>query len=508
MINGKKRVYAQTASGLLYSLDADTGNLDAAFGKEGMLDLKEGLNRPATRDTFGQTSPALLCGKTLIVGSAINDFGVTYENPRGDVRGYDPETGALKWTFHTVPQEGEFGTDTWKFDSWQRAGNTNAWAPLSADLEAGLVYLPVGTPANDFYGGDRKGDNLFGESLVTVDCETGTRKWHFQMVHHGLWDYDAPASPVLFDVKKNGQTFKGVAQVSKQGFVYVFNRITGEPVWEIVEKPVPQTDVPGEETSPTQPFPTKPAAFDRQGVTEDELIDFTPELRAEALRIVSQYKYGPVFTPSSVQGTIVVPGFWGGASWSGAVYSPVTGKLYVPSVTRPALNLLKQAPNGGGYIRDILRTNLEGPQGLPLFKPPYGRITAIDMVSGDHTWMTPIGKGPKDHPALAGLNIKEDLGWPRRIHMLGTPSLLFAAQEGTNTAIGFENNGKTVLYQFKNEEPYLRALDPETGKILAEIELPANAFGAPITYVIKGKQYIVLPYGGGTLKSGIMALSL
>ena len=508
-LRNKKRIFALTNNGFLYSLDAETGELDPKFGVGGRVDLKMGLSRPAKQAAFTQTSPALFCGKTLIVGSSMTDVGLTEKNPRGDVRGFDPDTGALKWTFHTVPQKGDWGVETWKADSWKYTGSTNVWAPMSADLDANLAYLPVSSPANDFFGGRRKGDGLFGDSLVGVDCDTGLRKWHFQLIHHALWDYDPPAAPVLFDIKNDHEIFKGVAQVTKQGFVYVFDRITGRPVWPIVEQPVPQSDVMGEETSPTQPFPTKPKAFERQGVRENDLIDFTPELRAEALKIIRKVNYGPLFSPPSFKGTISLPGWRGGASWSGAAFSPITNMLYIPSITDPHLIVLNKPFWSKVFQRDADKAVLLGPRGLPLFKPPYGRITAINMESGENVWMRPIGRGPKNHPALAKVDLpKEDLGWARRIHVLVTPSILFAAQDGPMEVISTVNSRKTPIYSGNNDDPRLRALDPKTGKVLAEVPIPGNAFGAPMTYVLGHRQYIVIPYGGAGIPAGFVALSL
>ncbi len=506
------RVYATTNDGNLYSIDSLTGKLDEQFAQKGSLDLKKGLSQPVDpKINFSQTSPPLVCGKVLVVGNAINDFNSPWTNPRGDVRAYDLQTGKLKWTFQTVARNSQVGKVTWKNEAWKTVGNTNVWAPMSADLEANLVYLPVSTPSNDFYGGERKGHGLYGDSLVSVDCETGLKKWHYQLIHHSLWDYDPPAAPILFDVNMNNRKVKMVAQVTKQGFVYIFERLTGKPVWPILEKPVPQTDVPGEETALTQPFPTKPLAYDRQGVREEDLIDFTPELRSEALEIIKKWRYGSLYTPPSIQGTISLPGLVGGASWAGAAFNPLTGYLYVPSVTQPNVTVLNKTKEGTptAYVRDIMRTRIEGPQGLPLFKPPYGRITAIDMTTGDHVWMKPVGKGPKNHPALKHIPLpKEDLGWPRRIHVLATPDLIFAAQDGKSQVIGMQNSMMTLIYKAENDEPFLRAFDAKTGELRAEIPLPGNAFGAPMTYVEQGKQFILLPYGGAGLKSGLMALSL
>lgn len=509
-VGGVKRIFVNTNNAYLIALDADTGKLVKTFGTDGKVDLTTGFRRLIDRHRYGMTSPPIACGNTIVVGSSVADEFSKYDAPPGDIRGFDAETGALKWTFHTIPQDTEFGVETWKNDSWKYMGNANAWPPMSVDPQLRAVFVPVGTPSSDFYGADRLGDGLFGESLVSLDCETGIRNWHFQLVHHGLWDYDPPAAPVLMDIGAGRNKIKAVAQVTKQGFVFAFNRETGAPLWPIVETAVPQTDVAGEVSSPTQPIPSKPLPFDRQGVFEKDLIDFTPELLEQAKEIVGRYKTGPLYTPPSIQGTINLPGLVGGASWAGAAYSPLTGKLYVPSVTNAHVTKLYESNTGEGplYHRDLFSATLPGIDGLPVFKPPYGRVTAIDMSSGDHSWMAPIGRGPKDHPALAGLNIKEDLGWPRRTHVLATPTLLFAAQEGTTQIVGIENKGKTLLYNATDDEPYLRALDLETGAKIAEIPLPGNGWGAPMTYIVNGKQYIVIPFGGAGLRAGLMALSL
>lgn len=509
-VGGVKRIFVNTNNAWLIALDADTGKPVKTFGTDGKVDLTTGFKRLIDRHRYGMSSPPIACGNTIVVGSSVADEFSKFDSPPGDIRGFDAETGALKWTFHTIPQDNEYGAETWKNEAWKYMGNANAWPPMSIDPQLRAVFVPVGTPSSDFYGGERLGDGIFGESLVSLDCETGKRNWHFQLVHHGLWDYDPPAAPVLMDVGTGRNRIKAVAQVTKQGFVFAFNRETGVPLWPIYETPVPQTDMPGEMTSPTQPIPSKPLPFDRQGVFEKDLIDFTPDLLSRAKEIVGRYKTGPLYTPPTLQGTMNLPGLVGGASWAGAAYSPLTGKLYVPSVTLPHVSKMykRNEAEGPAYGRDLFSATPPGIDGLPLFKPPYGRVTAIDMNSGDHSWMTPIGRGPKDHPMLAGLKFNEDLGWPRRTHVLATPTLLFAAQEGTTQIVGIENKGKTLVYNAKNDEPFLRALDLNTGEMIAELPIPANAWGAPMTYTVNGKQFIVLPVGGAGLRAGLMAFSL
>ena len=392
---GKKRIFFATNDSNLWSLNLEDGSPDLSFGDGGKVDLAEGLGREIDRRQYGVVSPPLVTNDTVIVNSIINDGPSNKEMPPGHVRGFNPDTGEIEWVFHTIPQPGEFGNDTWEDGSWEYTGNTNSWTIMSADDELDIAYIPIGTPTNDWYGALRKGDNLFAESLVAVRASTGERLWHFQMVHHGVWDYDLPAAPTLVDITVDGRDIKAVAQISKQGFTYVFDRVSGEPVWPIEERAVPQSTVPGESLSPTQPFPTKPAAFAVQGISDETLIDFTPELRQEALQLIERFDYGPVFTPPSLRGTINMPGWGGGGWWTGASFDPDTGMFYVPSTTIPiVVQLVEVDPEQSNlvYTRGGA-TNVGGPQGLPLTKPPYGRITAIDLNTGEHEWMVPHGEG-------------------------------------------------------------------------------------------------------------------
>ena len=323
-----RRILYGTGDGYLICLDARTGQPISSFGQHGRIDLTLGLGRPVDRHLYGVSSPPILCRDIVVIGSKVHDFPLSKAMPPGGVRGFDVRTGKQQWLFRYVPEEGEFGNETWDRGSWKTAGGANAWTLSSADEALGYVYLPFGTPSNDQYGGQRPGDGLFGESLVCLEARTGRRVWHFQMVHHGVWDYDLPSAPNLVDIRVDGQPVKAVAQLSKQGFCYVFDRATGRPLWPIEERPVPQSTEPGERTSPTQPFPAKPAAFDRQGVTEDDLIDFTPELRKGAMAVLARYNHGPLFTPPSLQKpTILMPGIAGGASWAGGAFDPETGIL-------------------------------------------------------------------------------------------------------------------------------------------------------------------------------------
>ena len=373
----------------------------------------------------------------------------------------------------------------------------------------------VATPANDYYGGHRPGDNLFGESLVCLNAATGERVWHYQLVHHGLWDFDLPAAPNLVDIRVDGQRVKAVAQVTKQGFCFVFNRVTGKPIWPIEEKVVPPSDVPGERASPTQPFPTRPAPFERQGLGEDDLIDFTPELRAEAKAVIARYRTGPLFTPPTEKGTISLPSVTGGANWAGAAYDSDSGYLYVPSATLPFTITLTKPPSEDSeatrtsparYVGKFDLVALSA-RGLLLTKPPYGRVTAIDLNTGDHAWMKPLGEGPRHHPDLSHLNLPR-LGWPFRGHILLTKSLLLVAQEGRNANLRPSDRRNSIVADFNTFQPKLAAFDKATGELIAEVDLPANAAGAPMTYMMGGKQYIAMPVGGGNLPAELIALAL
>jgi quinoprotein glucose dehydrogenase len=435
--------------------------------------------------------------------------------PPGDVRGFDVRTGKQLWQFRSIPGEGEFGNETWEEGSWKTAGGTNVWTLMSADDELGFVYLPFSTPSNDWYGGQRPGDGLFGESLVCLDARSGKRIWHFQIVHHGLWDYDLPAAPNLIDVRVNGTPVKAVAQVTKQGYVYVFDRVTGRPIWPIEERPVPQSTVPGERSSRTQPFPTKPPPFDRQGVSENDVVDFTPELRREALSVLAKYDYGPLYTPPSIEKpTIQMPGWAGGASWAGAACDPETGIMYLPSITSPLAITMVNRPFRSTAPYVGAPAPVETLQGVPLWKPPYGRITAIDLNTGDHRWMVPLGDLTQSNPVLKQLGIAP-LGRPARGHLLLTKTLLVIGQEGTTQreASGPQREsaaepGTVRVPNFEILDPKLRAYDKATGTLVGEVALPRNATGAPMTYMLNGKQFIVVPTGGANLPAELIAMSL
>lgn len=504
------RIFLASGDGYLTALDITTGLPIGDFGQRGRVDLLEGLRRPVERFQFGVNSPPIVVVDVVIVGSFVQDGWRTMQGLPGDVRGYDARSGKRLWTFHTIPEGGEEGADTWKNESWRYSGSTNVWTVMSADEELGYVYLPTSTPTNDHYGGHRPGDNLFAESVVALDARTGKRVWHFQAVHHGVWDYDLPAAPVLADVTVDGKRRKVLAQVSKQGFVYVLDRATGTPIWPIDERPVPQSTVPGESSSPTQPFPTRPAPFDRQGLAVDDLIDFTPELHREASDIVKEFDLGPLFTPPSERGAVMLPGAVGGASWAGAALDPESGWLYVPSVTNPFVVRLTRPEPGSSDMRYLTgardRFQLKGPDGLPITKPPYGRITAIDLNTGDHKWMVAHGSGPSDHARLKGLNLPP-LGWPSRGFLLVTKTLLFAFQEPA-VSPEFSDATNAFEYMATTREPRLRVFDKRTGRLISETDLPANAGGSPMTYRIGSRQFIVVPVGGGGVPAELVALAV
>jgi glucose dehydrogenase len=487
---GNERLLVVTPGFHLVALDLETGRQVPGFGENGVVDLMQGVRGEVNDDTsIGNSSPALVVGDVVVVGPA-HDVAMrppSKANLKGDVRGYDVRTGKLLWTFHTIPASGEAGYETWLEGSAEYTGNAGVWAAMAADPELGFVYLPVEAPLSDLYGGERPGNNLYGNSLVCVDAQTGRVVWHYQLIHHDIWDWDNPTAPILMDLVVDGRPIKAVAQITKQAFVYTFDRVTGEPVWPIEERPVPASDVPGERTSPTQPFPTKPPPYDRQGLVEDDLIDFTPALRAEAIEGTKVFRLGPIFTPPSLanaadgtHGTLMLPHATGGANWEGGAFDPETNVLYVGSFTNPFIAALEPPPentdiryiSGGGATLPWL-------QGLPLVKPPWGRITAIDMNKGEHLWQMPNGPTPKEiaeHPALAGLDIPPT-GRATRPVTLVTKTLLFTAE-------GWGGS------------PMLHARDKATGEVIAEIPLPGAVGGRPMTYAIDGRQFIVIPVAG------------
>ena len=494
------RIMALVGGHFLTALNAKTGQPITSFGDNGQVDLREGQSRGATEFTW-RTGPTVIVKGVVIIGSVVSDINADRDRPQyisamaGDVRGVDVMTGEQLWLWHSIPHPGEVGNESWENGSWEYTGHTNVWGAMSADEELGMVYMPETTPTNDWYGGHRPGDNLFAESIVALDARTGKRVWHFQGVHHGLWDYDFPCAPILVDITVNGKQVKAIAQPSKQSLLYVLDRATGEPVWPIEERPVPQGDAPGEWYSPTQPIPLngkgEPFAYDQLGVSVDDLIDFTPELRAEAEALLEQYAYGPIYFPivmkdegigAGKRGSIHMPGSFGGTNWPGASFDPETNTLFVPAAHTPIEARLIPAPEGSdtGYTREKYQPLL-GPRGLPMFKPPYGRLVAIDLNAGEVKWTVANGDGPRDHPALKDLDLPP-LGQPGRVGPLATKSLVFMG-EGLPTSVPHSGGRK------------FRAFDKATGEVVYETTLDGSVTGVPMTYAWEGKQYLIVPIG-------------
>jgi quinoprotein glucose dehydrogenase len=523
-----QRIIYVTPGYRMIALDAKTGTPVASFGENGAVDLKQNFDQEIDPDggNIGLNATPLVIGDVVVVGAAHRPAGSPEStwDVRGSVRGFDARTGERLWIFHTVPLRGEFGYDTWEDGSAERNGNTGVWAQMSADPELGLVYLPVEMPSSDYNGFNRPGDGLYGEALVAVDVRTGERKWHYQTVHHGLWDYDLPSAPILFDMQMGGRTIKALAQPTKSAFLFVLNRETGEPIWPIEERPVPQSESPFEKTSPTQPFPTWPQPFDRQGFSADVLNDLTPALRAEAENVMAQYRIGPLYTPPAVDvpggplGTLMLPADVGGANWPGGSFDPETNRLYIHSHTAvftlrnipadlepfdpgPAGRSAAPAaaspppPQGGLGPRPAglgPQPGLGAPRGgtflqgtIPLIKPPYDRITAYDMNTGEMLWQKPHSTTPDNirlNPALEGLDVAR-LGAYGRIFIgtLTTKTLLIAGEGEVHTNAA----GETVAL--------LRAYDKETGAdVEGQVEMPAKQTGSPMTYLHDGKQYLVV----------------
>jgi quinoprotein glucose dehydrogenase len=527
-----ERIIYVTPGYQMIALSAATGRPIPNFGKDGIVDLK--LENDQTMDLIsgeiGLHAAPIIVNDVIVVGAAHLTGGVpkSRRNEKGYVRGFDARTGKRLWIFHTIPEPGEFGNETWLKDSWAYTGNTGNWGQMSADEELGHVYLATEMPTGDYYGGHRPGENLFADSIVALDVKTGKRIWHFQTIHHDLWDWDLPCAPILADITVNGRQIKALAQPSKQGFLYVFDRTNGQPVWPIEERAVAKGDVPGEWYSPTQPFPTRPPAYERQGVSVDDLIDFTPALRAEAVKIAANYKMGPIYTPQVVSkwpgplGILMSPAATGGANWQGGSFDPETGMFYI--FTNSSFSAL-------GLINDAKRSDMDyisgrapdpnapapapapaaggagggeggggGPnvQGLPLLKPPYGRITAIDLNKGDLVWQIAHGETPdnvRNHAALKGLTIPRT-GRQGRIGTLVTKTLLIAGEGGFFTAPSGQRGAM------------LRAYDNASGKEVGEVFMPAPQTGSLMTYSLSGRQYIVVPISGGGYSGEFIAFRL
>ena len=503
-----ERLFVATLGKQLVSIDIDTGQPDPNFGDGGYVDLKNDFGKlEFEMNNIPHGAPPIAVGTSVIVGSKIYDYTMNNRSPPGHVRAYDTYTGQFKWRFNTIPQEGEAYNETWEDDSWRVAGNTNVWTFMSADDEAGIVYLPVSTPTNDYWGGFRLGENVYAESLVALDAETGERLWHFQTVHHGLWDYDIASAPNLVDIEVDGRPIKAVAQVSKTGWTYVFDRLTGEPVWPIEERPVPPSNVPGERTHPTQPHPTWPLAFERQGMTEEDLIDFTPEIAAQALEMAQNFVLGPIFTPPVVAGTngklatLFLPGAGGGASFSGANIDPETNILYVPSQTRPYAMSLVEPPPGTSVWPYVIQVQRDvGPQGLPLVKPPYRRITAIDLDTGEHVWQIPFGRGPANHPALQHLDLP-DLG-SSFTDVSGEGGLLITK----SLLISYLAQKDEVDPEAKGS--ILVAFNKDTGEKAGQVMVDRRLHGPVMSYLHDGQQYIAVAGGGRNNDAELIVFAL
>jgi quinoprotein glucose dehydrogenase len=473
----------------LFSVDARTGQLVTSFGENGYAMLREGLRDHANKIEMRQSSPPVIFKNLVIVGSSIPDRLQYKGDPPGAIQAFDARTGKRVWVFYTIPKPGEFGNDTWERDSWAVTGHANVWAPMALDAARGLLYVPTSTPSGDYYGGRRPGANLFAETLLCLDAATGERKWHFQAVHHGLWDYDFPSAPNLVTIEVNGRRIEAVAQVSKQGFTYVFDRVTGQPVWPIEERPVDTvTDVPGETPWPTQPFPAKPPAFTPQGVTLDDANDLTPEIKALALEHMKKFRLGPMFTPPSLRGTLMRPSNAGGANWGGAAFDPDTGLLYVKTSNYVYMNQVCKNDGSDARIDNEYRNYCEGtaaapesPLGaIPLTKPPYAELVAINLNRGEIAWRVPFGEGSealRTHPLLKGVTLPARLGTPGNAGPLVTRGGLVFVGSG---------------------EPYLYAFDKTTGREVSRVPTGFRVSANPMTYKTRsGRQFVVVATGGG-----------
>ncbi len=495
--DGRERRIFMNSRWNLIALDAATGQPIRSFGDTGVVDLTRDLGRngkAVNRLHYTETSPPVVWRNLVIVGNGVGDKLVYPNDPPGDVQTFDVKSGRRVWSFSPIPQRArDVGASTWANEAWKTTGHTNVWAPFSVDERRGLVYLPVSTPSNDWYGGARKGDNLFAESIVCLDARNGKRVWHFQTIHHGLWDYDIPAAPVLATVRVDGRQRDIVAVPTKMGFLFVFDRENGTPIWPIVERSVPASDVPGETAAQSQPVPTRPKAFARQGFSYNDLIDFTPELRARALDAIKDYRVGPIYTPPSMDGTVVMPGAIGGAGWGGGAFDPSTSTIFIKVTNQPALYKIVQPVRtdslDADYTVDLAAQSLritipatdstQRPTSLPISKPPYGTLVAIDLSTGDERWNVTLGDTPgiRDNPLLKNLNLPP-------LGVAGAPGPIVTAG-----GLIFVTGGGSVLY----------AIDTRTGATLWSGDLGQTGYAVPMTYRTRaGKQYVVIATGGAS----------
>jgi quinoprotein glucose dehydrogenase len=508
-INGGDKRILSIRGEYLYAMHAATGQPAEGFGARGRTRLS--FDHPLAGRYASSTGPLVIGNVVVVTGNTAGagDHGNKKEAAPENVRGYDAETGKLVWTFNVVPQPGEFGAETWGNDSWKVAGDLGAWNQMTADEELGQIYVPLTSPTSAWYGGWRPGDNLFSNCIIALDAKTGKRIWHFQTVHHDLWDSENVGPAMLGDITIDGRRTKVVMQANKNAFLFVLDRTNGKPVWPIEERPVPQSSVPGERTSPTQPFPTKPPAFDRQGLTEAELIDYTAELKAKAREIAKDYVMGPLFTPpllvtgepGTKKGALQQPGAWGSANWNTGAFDPETGVYYAVSQTMgPAARSVAKQTDAGHTMEyaEVVNEPLRVAN-LPLIRGPYGSITALDLTRGTKMWSVPNGAGPRNHPLLKDLELPP-LGVPNRPAPLLTRTLLFLG-EGSNSVSGTIDEdwgwGRTF-----------RAYDKTTGAVVWEFELPSGTTAGPMTYMFKGKQYIVVSVGDRAHSPELVALSL
>jgi quinoprotein glucose dehydrogenase len=492
----QSRIFTVTPGYQLAAMDAKTGRPIASFGKDGVVDLTKEVEKDSNFNPLVghlmNTSPPLVSGNIVVVPTSLENGRVpkSMKYPKGDIMAFDARTGKKVWVFHTVPRPGEFGADTWGNNSNVFSGHTGAWTPFSVDEELGILYIPVEAATGDQFGGQRPGDNLFSSTLVALDIKTGKRIWHQQIVRHDIWDYDPSSAPILADISVNGRRIKAVVQLTKMAFAYVFDRTNGNPVWPIEDRPVPQSDVPGERTAATQRFPTKPPAFDRQGMSKDDVIDFTPQVKEMALKAIEGFRLGPMFTPPSIvdtlsgqKGTLTFPGS-GGANWEGGAFDPETGFLYVASATRSdtAVYGVTKPQQGETDVAMVGTTSIAPTiQGLPIVKPPWNRITAIDLNKGEQVWQVVNGDTPpavKNHALLRGVTLPKTGSTGRAGLILVTKALLFVGE-------GYSG------------QPFFRALDKKTGETVWETQTPVGPpVGVPMTYLHQGKQYVVVAVQG------------